>query len=147
MINCKVELKLRWVKNSVLSILGNENDNTNADSSNIIFTIKDTKLYVPLVTSLTKDNQKLSKFLSKVFKRYVMNIKQKVRFEAQQMNIDILLNQILWELIDCMFWFIQTKMKGLKNFMIKSVIYEKVLSKIKALLSMKITFITKQLKE
>ena len=68
-INCKVELKLRWVKNSVLSILGNENDNTNADSNNIIFTIKDTKLYVPLVTSLTEDNQKLSKFLNKVLKR------------------------------------------------------------------------------
>ena len=76
-----------------------------------------------------------------------MNIKQKVRLEAQQMNIDILLNQILWELIDCMFWFIQTKMKGLKNLMIKSVICEKVLSKIKASLSMKITFITNQLKE
>ena len=76
-----------------------------------------------------------------------MNIKQKVRLEAQQMNIDILLNQILWELIDCMFWFIQTKNKGLINLMIKSVIYEKVLSKIKASLSMKITFITKQLKE
>ena len=68
-INCKVELKLRWVKNSVLSILGNESDNTNADSNNIIFTIKDTKLYVPLVTSLTEDNQKLSKFLNKVLKR------------------------------------------------------------------------------
>ena len=68
-INCKVELKLRWVKNSVLSILGNENDNTNADSNNIIFTIKDTKLYVSLVTSLTEDNQKLSKFLNKVLKR------------------------------------------------------------------------------
>ena len=76
-----------------------------------------------------------------------MNIKQKVRLEAQQMNIDNLLNQILWELIDCMFWFIQTKNKGLINLMIKSVIYEKVLSKIKASLSMKITFITKQLKE
>ena len=76
-----------------------------------------------------------------------MNIKQKVRLEAQQMNIDILLNQILWELIDCMFWFIQTKNKGLINLMIKSVIYEKVLSKIKASLSTKITFITKQLKE
>ena len=76
-----------------------------------------------------------------------MNIKQKVRLEAQQMNIDILLNQILCELIDFMFWFIQTKMKGLKDLMVKSVIYEKVLSKIKASLSMKRTFITKELKE
>ena len=32
-----------------------------------------------------------------------INIKQKVRKEAWQMNKDILLNQLLWESIDCMF--------------------------------------------
>ena len=43
LINCKVELTLRWRKHCVLSVLGNENDKANANSTNIIFTIKDTK--------------------------------------------------------------------------------------------------------
>ena len=47
LINCKVELKL------------------------IIFTIKDTKLYVPAVTLSTRSNQKLSKLLSKGFGRSI----------------------------------------------------------------------------
>ena len=46
-------------------------DNANADSNNIIFTIKDTKLYVSVVTLSAKDNQKLSKLLSKRFERSV----------------------------------------------------------------------------
>ena len=57
--NCKVELKLKLTKYCVLSAAGA--DNTNANPNNIIFTIKDTKLYVAVVTLSTKDNQKLSK--------------------------------------------------------------------------------------
>ena len=53
------------------SALGNENDNADANSDNIIFTIKDTKSCVPVVTLTSKDNQKLSKFLSKGFQRTV----------------------------------------------------------------------------
>ena len=49
LINCEAELKFRWAKHCVLSVLGNENDNTNPDSNNNIFTVKDTKL-------LAKDN-------------------------------------------------------------------------------------------
>ena len=41
----------------------NENTNNNPDST--IFTIKDTKLYVPVGTSSAKDSQKLSKCFSK----------------------------------------------------------------------------------
>ena len=37
----------------------------------LTFTIKDTKLYVPVVTLSTKDNQKLSKLLSTRFERSV----------------------------------------------------------------------------
>ena len=46
-------------------------ENIDADSNNIIFTNKDTKLYVPLVTFLVTDNQKLSKLHSKKFQRSV----------------------------------------------------------------------------
>ena len=42
LINSKVEWKLEWTKHCVLAIGGNDNDDAN--SNNIIFTIKDTKL-------------------------------------------------------------------------------------------------------
>ena len=70
MINCKVELKLTWTKYCVLIELklnwatycvlnaaGNDNANDNPD--NIIFTIKDTILFVPVATLSAKNNQKL----------------------------------------------------------------------------------------
>ena len=44
LINCKVELKLIWTKDFVLSVFGNKNDILNADSNNTIFTVKYTKL-------------------------------------------------------------------------------------------------------
>ena len=47
------------------------NDNTTANPNNIIFTIKDTKLYVPAVTLSARDNPKLPKLLSKLFERSV----------------------------------------------------------------------------
>ena len=79
------------------------NDNTDVNSNNIIFTIKDTKLYIP-----AKDNQN---FLVKDLKcKFIgMNMKQKLRIKIRQMNIDISSNQILLELID-LFQFIQIKM-------------------------------------
>ena len=48
LINCKVELKLKWTKYSVFSAAGNENgiNNNNNNANNIIFTTKGTKLYV-----------------------------------------------------------------------------------------------------
>ena len=54
LINFKVELNLKWTKNFVLAAAGN--DNTNDNSNNIIFTIRDAKLYVPVVNLSAKDN-------------------------------------------------------------------------------------------
>ena len=71
LINCKVELKLKRIKHCVLSMLGNENDNGNVDPNDIVFTVKDTKLSIPVVTLFLKDNQKSSKLLSKDFERLV----------------------------------------------------------------------------
>ena len=70
LINCKGELKLKWTKYCVLSAAGADNVN-NRDSNNIIFAIKDPKLYVPTVTLSARDNQKLSKLLSKGLERSV----------------------------------------------------------------------------
>ena len=69
LINCKVELKPKWKKYCVLSAAGA--DTTNNNPNNIIFTIKDTKLYAPVVTSSARDNKKLLKPLSKGFDRSV----------------------------------------------------------------------------
>ena len=59
LINCNVELKLKWSNYCILSAAGN--DNANGNDGNIIFTIKDTKLYIPVVTLSARDNQKLTK--------------------------------------------------------------------------------------
>ena len=47
------------------------NDNNNGNPNRIIFTIKDTKLYVPVITLSPKHNQKLSKLFSKGFEKSV----------------------------------------------------------------------------
>ena len=64
-----------------VSSFSNEKYNANVDSNNIIFTIKDTKLYVPVVTLSAKDNKKLSKFLSKVFEKSVYRNEYKTKSE------------------------------------------------------------------
>ena len=67
-----------------LSAAGNDNDNDN----NIISTIKDTKIYVSVVTLSARDNQKLSKLLSKEFERsaYWDEYKTKVRIKIRLYN-------------------------------------------------------------
>ena len=65
LINCRVELNFMWTRYCVLPIIGNHNND--ASSSDIIFTIKDTKLHVPVVTVSAKDNRKLPKLFSKGF--------------------------------------------------------------------------------
>ena len=69
LINCKVELKLKWEKHCVLATDGA--DNTNANPNNIISTIKDTKLHITVVILSAKGNQKLSQVLSKAFESSV----------------------------------------------------------------------------
>ena len=78
LINCKVKLKIKWTKYCALSAAGADNVN-NRDSDNNIFTIKDTKLYIPVVTSSARADQKLTKLLSKRFERSVYCIEYKKR--------------------------------------------------------------------
>ena len=68
LINCKVELSLEWYENCILSSAG----------TSAVFTITDTKFYVPVVTLKTEDNVKLSKLLSKRFKRPIYWYEYKV---------------------------------------------------------------------
>ena len=60
LINCKVEISLKWIENCML---------TTANTAT--FKITDAKLYIPIVTLKTEDNTKLSKLLSKGFKRQI----------------------------------------------------------------------------
>ena len=68
LLNCKVEFSLKWIENCILSSSGTA----------ATFKITDTKLYVPIITSKTADNTKLSKLLSDEFKRSIYWNKYKV---------------------------------------------------------------------
>ena len=61
LINCTIELSLKWIENCILSSSGTA----------AAFKITDTKLYVQIVTLKTEDNTKLSKLLSDRFKRSI----------------------------------------------------------------------------
>ena len=55
LINCKVKLKFKWKKHCVLTAFGN--DNTNYwNTGYIIFTMKNTELYVPVAYVSSEDN-------------------------------------------------------------------------------------------
>ena len=68
LINCKIELSLKWYEECVLSNAGTATT----------FTITDAKLYVPVITLKTEDNTKLSKLLSEGFKRSIYRNKYKI---------------------------------------------------------------------
>ena len=59
LLNCKVELSLKWIENCVLT--------TAANASKATFKITGGKLYVPIVTLSVEDNSKLSKLLNEGF--------------------------------------------------------------------------------
>ena len=60
LINCKVELSLKWTENCILT--------TAANANKVIFKITDAKRYVPSVTLSIEDNSKLTKLLNEGLK-------------------------------------------------------------------------------
>ena len=60
LINCKIELSLKWYETCLLTT-----------ATTAAFTITDAKLYVTIVTLTVEDNSKLSKLLNKGFKRSI----------------------------------------------------------------------------
>ena len=68
-------------KHCILS--AGSNDNPDINRKNIIFIIKDTKLYVPVVALSAKDNRKLSKLLIKGIERSAYWNKYKTKFENE----------------------------------------------------------------
>ena len=78
LINCKVELSLRWIENCVLTTAPIDADANASGADSATFKITDAKLYVPIVTLSAEDDAKLSKLLGKGFKRYIYWNKYKV---------------------------------------------------------------------
>ena len=115
--------------------------------NNIVFTIKETKLYVTVVTLSARENQNYQNFLVKYLKdQFIgMSIKQKVIIKIQQTNLDFFLNQFLLESIDYLLQFMQIKMLLLKDFKLKSITYQKKLLIIIMSSSLEKTFMIKQL--
>ena len=79
LINCKIELSLKWHESCILSSAG----------TTATFTITDTKLYVPIVTLKSEDNTILSKLLNEGFKRSIYLNKYKIIFKDYNENVYI----------------------------------------------------------
>ena len=107
LINCKVELSLKWYKIFILS-------NLVGDST---FTITDAKLYVPIVTLSGEGNAKLSKSLTEGFKRLVYWNKYKIipnKTYDENGNIRELLDLSYQELKDYLFLLIEIEVVLIK---------------------------------
>ena len=92
LINCKVELSLKWIKISVLT--------TAANANKVIFEIPDVRLYVPIVTLSAEDNAKLSKLLGEWFKRSIYWNKYKVTDNTVAEIVDENAEKYIRELLD-----------------------------------------------
>ena len=79
LINCEIELDLKWTKGCVLI----EEDNHLTGAS---FTITSTKLYVPVVTLSINDNIKFLENIKQEFKRTISWNKYKSEIIAQPKN-------------------------------------------------------------
>ena len=97
LINYKVEISLKWIESCIFILPNSGTDAT--------FKITDAKLYMPIVTLKTEDNTKLSKLLSKGFKRPIYWNEYKVipeKIYAANENIRILIDPS-WQGINRLF--------------------------------------------
>ena len=71
LINCKIHLELNWNNNCVMYGTDSYAAGDNVNNRETTFQITSTKLYIPVVTSSTKDNVNLTKQLNEGFRRSV----------------------------------------------------------------------------
>ena len=79
LINCEINLILTWSENCVITRKAARDADPGADPAvtavnnptNATFKVKDTKLYAPVVTLLTEDDNKLLEKLKTGFKRTI----------------------------------------------------------------------------
>ena len=73
-----------WIK--VFGV-GNADNNDDTDSQIIIFTIKDTRLYTPVVTLTAKQSKTIKMSKKRVWKICILQwIQKRVKIEIEQMN-------------------------------------------------------------
>ena len=86
LINCKIHLELNWNDNCAIygadTYAGGDNNNNRKTT----FQITSTKLYIPVVTLSTKDNQNLTKQLDDRFKRSVYWNEYKLKIETKNLD-------------------------------------------------------------
>ena len=120
--------------------------NDNNDDNNIIFTIKDTELYVPVVTLSARDNQKSSKLLSKGSERLVYWNEYKTKSGNKNTTNEFrFFLQSNFVVVNRLFVLVYTKMLLLKDLKLQGITYPEELLLIIMSSSMEKTFIIKQL--
>ena len=102
LINCKINLVLTWSKNCVLTSKatrdavpaqgGNPAVTRVNNPTNAIFKITDTKLYVPVVTLSTKDDNNFLEQLKSGFKRTIKWNKDRSEMTNQTNNLNYLID-------------------------------------------------------
>ena len=86
MINCKYYLELNWTKNFVIYGIDAYAAAADNDNRETTFKITNTNLYVSIVAFSAKGNVKLTKQLSKGFKRPVYWNKYKTKKESKNLD-------------------------------------------------------------
>ena len=83
LINCKIHLGLNWNDDCVMYGADTYAGGDNANDRETTFQITSTKLYVPVVTLSTKDNENSTKQLDEGFKRSVYWNEYKSKIETK----------------------------------------------------------------
>ena len=94
LINCEISLNLTWSKNSVTTCKATKDADSDAYSpvtiinnpKNAAFKIKDTKLYVPVVTLSAENDNKILEQLKTGFKRTIKWNKYRSKISNQTKN-------------------------------------------------------------
>ena len=86
LINCKIHLELNWNDDCVMFSTDTYAGGDNANDRETKFLITSTKLYVPVVTLSTKDNENLTKQLDEGFKRSVYWNEYKSKIETKNLD-------------------------------------------------------------
>ena len=84
----KIHLELNWDDNCVMYDANTYAGGDNVNMRETKFQITSTKLYVPVVTLLTKDNENLTKQLDERFKRSVYWNEYKSKIETKNLDVN-----------------------------------------------------------
>ena len=86
LIICKIHLELNWNNDCVMYRTDTYAGGDNINDRKTTFQITSTKLYVPVVTLSTKDNENLAKQIDERFKRSVCWNEYKSKIETKNLD-------------------------------------------------------------